>query len=199
MPALQSLPNILACASVGEQLQVLGLASDGGGGMTLLAAGAGSTFIAQLIAFLILAFLVGKFGVPILKKAIDDRGNAVRDEFDKLERETRASSQAVADIKTRLANIDAESKSRIARALDEGARMKLQAEQEATQQAAAEHAKAKRDIQIERDKTILELRMEVVRRTIEVTERAVETLVDEPLHGKMVDKYLGELEKAAKL
>ncbi len=170
---------------------------------TLLAEGAapgfGAPFISQLLGFLIVVALIWKFGVPFIKKMVGELTTSIGSEFDKLERETRESAQAMADFRQKLANIDIESKNRIAKALDEGARMKTQAVTEATQQAAAEHAKAKRDIQIERDKTILELRMEVVRRTIEVTERAVETLVDEPLHGRMVDKYLGQLEKAAKL
>jgi F0F1-type ATP synthase membrane subunit b/b' len=67
---------------------------------------------------------------------------------------------------------------------------------EAVAAAAAEGEKAKRDVQIERDKAILELRAAVTESTVKAVERIVDAVVGDPLNGRLVARYLGDVEKA---
>jgi ATP synthase F0 subunit b len=155
-------------------------------------------FASQAIGFTILAIVLWKFVIPVLRKMLADRSRAIQDRFDQLARDTKEASERLASIQAKLADITSESKRRIEAALAEGARARAQAIAEATAQAAADLEKAKRSIGIERDKAVLELKSEVARLTLEVTERAVDALMNEKLHGRIVDGYLEGVEKAAR-
>jgi F-type H+-transporting ATPase subunit b len=128
---------------------------------------------------------------------IAERTRSVAEQFDRLESEARQTTTGIQELKGRLASIDQESKKRIEVALSEGGLMRQQALTEANAQAAQELTKTQRTIQIERDKALLELRLEVVRLTLAVTEQAVENVVDERLHGRMVEKYLSDVDRVA--
>ncbi len=167
-------------------------------GSMLAAGGYAAPLISQLIAFGVLAFLFWKFGLPFFAKLLGDRTKSVEDQFAKLEQETQKTAQAVAELKQKLASVDAESKRRIEAAVAEGTRLRDQALADARAQAEGELARVKRDIQIERDKALLELRAEVVRLTVLATEGALDAVITPQVHEKMVDKYLGGLEQAAK-
>lgn len=155
-------------------------------------------FASQVIGFTILALVLWKFVIPVLRRMLADRSRGIQDRFDQLARDTREASERLVAVQSKLADVASESKRRIEAALAEGARAREQAVAEANAQAAGELAKAKRTIEIERDKAVLELRAELARLTLEVTERTVDALMDEKIHGRIVDNYLDGLEKAAR-
>jgi F-type H+-transporting ATPase subunit b len=164
----------------------------------LLAAGAFNVIVTQFLAFGLLAFFIIKFGFPVMRKALAARKQEVADTFERLDRESREAAQRIAEFKERLAGIEAESKKRMQAALDEGAKAKAQSLAEANAQAAAEVEKARRAIGIERDKAVMQLRTEVSRLTLEATEKTIDGLMNEKLHGRIVDAYLEGIEKAAR-
>lgn len=166
--------------------------------IVLLAAGPFNVIVTQFLAFGLLAFFIIKYGVPVMRKALAARKQEVSDTFERLDRESREAAKRIAEFKERLAGIDAEAKKRMQAALDEGAKAKAQSIAEANAQAAAEMEKAKRSIGIERDKAVMELRTEVARLTLEATEKTIEGLMNEKLHGRIVDGYLDTVEKAAR-
>lgn len=166
--------------------------------MLLAAGGEWKIVLSQFLAFGLLAFFIIKFGIPVMKKALAARSQEVSDTFERLERETREARERIEELKRNLAGIDAEGRKRIQAALDEGAAAKAQALAEAGAQAAAELAKARRTIDIERDKSVLELRLELARLTLEATEKWVDSLVNEKVHGRIVDWYLENAEEAAR-
>jgi F-type H+-transporting ATPase subunit b len=166
----------------------------------LLAAGGSwvAPFISQVLAFGLLLFLFFKFALPMMRKGLGARTQSIEEQFAKLDREAREASTKIADLKNRLATIADEQAKRLQSAVDEGNRIRSQSMAEAAAMAQQETDKARRTIQIERDKAVLELRAEVARLTLEVTERAVDAIATEPVHGKIVDRYLERLEGAAK-
>jgi F-type H+-transporting ATPase subunit b len=164
----------------------------------VLAAIPWNVIIVQVFAFALLAFFIVKFGFPVLRKALASRQQEVADTFSRLERETKEASDRIAELKTRLAGMDEESKKRIQQALDEGAKAKAQSLTEANAQAAAELEKAKRAIGIERDKAVMELRTEVAHLTLESAEKTIDAMMNEKLHGRIVEWTLDGMEKAVK-
>ncbi|HEU4338848.1 MAG TPA: ATP synthase F0 subunit B [Planctomycetota bacterium] len=166
--------------------------------LPLAAMGPGMMFLSQAFAFVILAALLWKLVIPVLGRMLRDRSQGIQAKFDDLARETREASEGLAAIQARLADIGTETKRRIDAAMAEGAKAREQAVAEAHAQAAAELAKAKRTIELERDKAMLELRSELARLTLETTERTIDSLMNEKLHGRIVDGYLDVVEKAAR-
>ncbi len=166
--------------------------------LTLAAMSPWAMFASQSIAFVILAILLWKLVIPVLRRMLSDRSAGIQKKFDDLARETREANEGLAGIQAKLADIGSETKRRIDAALEEGARAREQAIAEANATAAAELTKAKRTIGIERDKAVLELRSELARLTLETTERTVDSMMNEKLHGRIVDGYLEGVEKAAR-
>ena len=166
--------------------------------LPLAAMDARTMFLSQLVAFVILAAALWFLVIPVLRRMLADRTKGIQDRFDELARETREASEGLAAIKAKLADIATETKKRIDAALAEGAAAREQAVAEANAMAAAELAKAKRTIEIERDKTVLELRLELARLTMEATEKSVDSLMNEKLHGRIVDWYIENAEEAAR-
>jgi len=153
--------------------------------------------ISQLLAFAILAAVLIKWVIPALRGILAGRTRGIQDRFDTLAREVKETSERLAAIRVKLADVESESKRRMQAALEEGARARDQALAEARAQVEAELAKARRTIEIERDKAVLELRAELARITLEVTERTVDGLMDEEIHGRIVEGYLEGLDRAA--
>ena len=166
--------------------------------LALAEMGPGAMFLSQVISFAILATALWFLVIPVLRRMLASRTKGIQERFDELARDTQEASDRLAAIKAKLADIASESKRRIDLALAEGAKAREQAVAEANAQAAAELAKAKRTIGLERDKAVLELRTELARLTLETTERTIDSLMTEKLHGRIVDGYLDEVEKAAR-
>lgn len=166
--------------------------------LALAEMGAPLMFLSQLIAFAILATALWFLVIPVLRRMLAARTKGIQDRFDQLARDTQEAADRLASIKSKLADIASETTRRIDAALAEGARAREQAVAEANTIAAAELAKAKRTIGLERDKAVLELRTELARLTLEETERIVDSVMNEKLHGRIVDGYLDVVEKAAR-
>lgn len=166
-----------------------------------MAGGGGEGFnwqglVVQLLGFLLLALVLWKFVVPVLRKMAQGRSQAIEDRFAKLEGEIEATRRLMEEHRARLSGMEAEARGRMAAAEKEGAatRAALIAEGEAL--ARMEYEKARREIQMERDKAVLEIKAAVVEMTLEATERLVHSSVSERVHNAMVDRYLDGLEEA---
>jgi F-type H+-transporting ATPase subunit b len=163
---------------------------------TLLAAGGHAWWhatVAQVLAFAILAFIVVKYLFPVIRKMLGDRSKAIADEFARLERELAEAAQSTAGVKAKLSDIHSESKLRIDAALAEAARLRESTMAEAATQAEASLAKSRRDVQIERDKAVLELRAAVSDQTVRVTERIIDGVMNEQVQDRLVEKYVADV------
>jgi F-type H+-transporting ATPase subunit b len=80
----------------------------------------------------------------------------------------------------------------IARAIKTGEEIKQKAEQDAKPEAEALVARARNEIQQERDEAITELRKEFTDLTISVAEKVIEQELDKEAHRKLIDKVLEE-------
>ena len=166
---------------------------------TLAAAGFNwHAFIVQALGFAILAVILVKLVVPVLRKMLNERSQGIEDKFLQLDRDVDETKRQIAEYGVRLDRIDEEVSKRMKAAADEGARTRQALLQEAAAQAQAEVDKARRDIQMERDKAILELRATVAEMTVSATERVVDGMMNEQLHGRMVEKALANLPKAVR-
>jgi F-type H+-transporting ATPase subunit b len=137
-------------------------------------------------------------GDPRQADPLADRSKGIEDAFTKLDGEIAETTKKLDEYKAKLAGIEKDIQKRLADAQAEGEKTRQNLMAEAVAAAAAEGEKAKREVAIERDKAILELRAAVTEATVKATERIVDSVAGEALNGRMVTKYLGDLEKAVK-
>ena len=156
-----------------------------------------ATFFVELAAFALLLFLLAKYVIPPINRAMTARQDAIREQFAELD---EAKSEAVA--------AEEEFKSQIADARHEAARIREEAREQGAQiiaemreQAQAEAARivehAHAQIEADRKAAQASLRSEVGTLATTLAGRIVgESLDDEARQSRVVDRFLSELEGA---
>jgi F-type H+-transporting ATPase subunit b len=156
------------------------------------------TFIAELIIFLIILFVIGKYVVPFVNLKLAERQEAIRLEFKELE-----------DARAKLEATEVEYRDLIASARADAARQREEAREEGAQiladlraQAQVESDRIKQaahqQIEAERSRTVEALRAEVGTLAVELAGRVVgESLTDDARQRRVVERFLTEVESRA--
>jgi F-type H+-transporting ATPase subunit b len=153
------------------------------------------TFFVELFAFLLILFILGKYVIPPINKAMTARQDAIRQQFTDLD-------QAKADAKA----AEEEFRAQIADARHEAARIREEAREqgaaiiaEMREQAQAEASRivehAHSQLEADRQQAVTSLRAEVGSLATELAGRIVgEALEDQARQSRVVDRFLADLE-----
>jgi len=153
------------------------------------------TFWVELIAFAIMFFLLAKYIVPPINRAMTARQEAIRKQFTDLD-------QAKADARS----AEEEFRAQIADARHEAARIREEAREqgagiiaEMREQAQAEAARivehAHNQLEADRQQAVTSLRAEVGSLATDLAGRIVgEALEDQARQSRVVDRFLADLE-----
>jgi F-type H+-transporting ATPase subunit b len=153
------------------------------------------TFFVELIAFGIIVWILAKFVVPPINRAMESRQEAIRTQFAELEEAKQAARDA-----------EQEFRSQIADARHQGAKIREEAREQAAQIVAdareqaqveanriVEHGRAQ--VQAERQAAVASLRAEVGTLATELAGRIVgESLEDDERSTRVVDRFLADVE-----
>ena len=155
------------------------------------------TFYVELIAFLIIVFILGKYVVPPINRAMTERQNAIRKEFADLEKAENDARKAEEEYKKQLADAKHEAARIREDAREQGAAiiadMRKQAQDES--ERILRHARAQLDA--ERQQAVASLRTEVGTLATSLAGRIVgESLDDEARQRRVVERFLDELESS---
>ena len=164
----------------------------------LAAMGPGKAFVLQVLGFAVVVFVLVKLVFPQLGKILGGRTKGIEETFHKIDQDTQETIKRIEEIKGRLAQAGEESKKRLQAILDDAARTRTQLLADAHSQVEAAADKAKREITIERDKAVLELRHEVTDLTLRAADHLVQATMNDGLQEKLVTKYLSELDGVKK-
>ena len=169
------------------------LADDGGSNFLL----PNATFFAELIAFLIIMFLLWKYVLPPITKALNDRQEIIEKQMEEADA-TRA----------KLAETEAEYRRAMKEAATQAAQIRDDARADATaireEMLAKAHEEANRiiaagrdQLSAERSNIIRELRAEIGTLAVDLAGRIVgESLEDEARQRGTVDRFLHDLDSA---
>jgi F-type H+-transporting ATPase subunit b len=138
--------------------------------------------VAQTLGFVILMALMARWVYPRLRETLRERRRNIHEAFEKIERDRRESEERLGAARGRLSHFGKDAGERLQKTLDEAARLKLEILQEAAAQADQIRGKAGFEANLEREKTVLELRQEMARMTFEAADRLVAQAVDEEVH-----------------
>lgn len=152
--------------------------------------------LVQIFGFAILVAILVKLVLPALGKILGGRTKGIEDSFAKVEKETAEASKELAELKRRVTEVDQEARRREEASTAEAEKMRAQALADAATQAQGILDKARREIQTERDKAVLELRQEAQQLTLAAADHLAQAAMNDDLHQKLVDGYLGKIEKA---
>jgi len=153
------------------------------------------TFFVELIAFVIIVWILAKWVVPPINKAMTDRQNAIRKEFADLEEAEEAARKAERDYKAQLADARHDAAKIREEAREQGAAiiadMRKQAQEES--ERILRHGRAQ--LEAERSQAVQSLRTEVGTMATSLAGRIVgESLEDDERQSRTVERFIAALE-----
>jgi F-type H+-transporting ATPase subunit b len=146
-----------------------------------------------LIIFLILFWILKKYAFPAVLGAVEAREKALADAIEGAKRDREEAARVLGEHRQQLEGARAEAQRMIAeaRAVAEKSRAELLEKTRLDQQEMLE--RARRDIGVERDKAIAELRREAVDLAIAGASKVVEQNLDSDRNRKLVESFLTSL------
>jgi len=153
-------------------------------------------FIWHFIAFALFAWVLYKFAWKPILQTIDARKDAIDGSFDEIEKKQADVARVQEEYELKLREIQEETTRRIQDAIRHGE--EIAAGIKADAEAARENliAKARAEIEREKEIAVAELRNKVVDLSFDISEKLLRdpTVLDRAAHEKLLEKYLTEVE-----
>jgi F-type H+-transporting ATPase subunit b len=156
-----------------------------------------ATFLVELFAFGIILWVLGRYVVPPINKAIADRQERIRRQLEESEEAKAAANAAEQEYRAALVEARHEAARIREEAREQGAsivtEMREQAHAESARIAAAAHAQ----IEAEKQQVLTQLRTEIGALATTLAGRIVgESLEDEARQRRTVERFIDEVESA---
>jgi F-type H+-transporting ATPase subunit b len=156
------------------------------------------TFIAELVAFLIILWALWKFVLPPLNKSMTERQELIRRQIEESKEAHQRLQQAEQEYKDAMAEARHEATQMREQARADAQRIRAELEAKAREDAANIAAANQRQMEIERQRAMRELRTEIGALAVDLASRIVgESLADEARQRRTVDRFIAEIEAAS--
>ncbi len=152
--------------------------------------------IAQLINFVLLLIIFRLILYKPLLKILDERKKRIQEGLDASDEAKRRLSQTEQEVAKELEKARQQGQEQIAQAQQIAARIQEEARQGARQEADQLLARAKNEIDLQRDSAIAELRREFAGLTITAAERVIKEELDPEKHRRLIQEVLAEAPSA---
>jgi F-type H+-transporting ATPase subunit b len=156
-----------------------------------------ATFLAELAIFLILVFILAKWVIPPINKAMTTRQELIKAQFEEAAK-ARAEAQASQEAhQAELAAARAEASRIREEAREQGAQIVAQHREQAQVEADRVTANAQAQIDVERAQTLAQLKAEVGTIATTLAGRIVgESLDDDDRQKRTVERFIADLENS---
>jgi F-type H+-transporting ATPase subunit b len=153
------------------------------------------TFVVELIAFGVIVWILAKFVIPPINRAMESRQEAIKKDFAELEEAKAAARKAEEEFKAQIADARHEAAKIREEAREQGAQIISEARDQGQSESERiiEHGHAQ--VRAERQQAVASLRAEVGTLAIDLAGRIVgESLEDDERSTRVVDRFLENLE-----
>lgn len=148
--------------------------------------------LAQIVNSVILFGLLYLVAYKPVLRMLDERSRKIKESVKQTEDIKEQAARAEEEAKKRIEAAGQEGQGVIARAVRTGEEVRQQAQQEARGEAEALVARARVEIQRERDEAIDELRREFADLAIRAAEKVIDRSLDKEAHRQLIEKTLEE-------
>jgi len=148
----------------------------------------------QIIAFLIMLWVMNRFAWKPLLKVLEERRNKIQNEFATIEQQKNDLQHLTEDYRLKMSQIGQEAKTKIHQAIEEGQRLSKQIQDETYTEAKEILKKARHDVQQQVEEAKARLKNEVVQIALEATQKLIKENVDTPKNRKLVYDFVNKVE-----
>ena len=174
---------------------LLAAAEAGGGGMMSVDR---TLFWATLVAFGVFAWILAKFAWGPLLKIVDEREKTIRDQVESAEKAAADAKSMLAQHQELLRGAGRERDEILAHATRDSEALRAELQTKARADADQVVARAREQMQREKDVAIAELRAQVADIAVEAASRIVKSSLSEEAQRKLVDDYIKELPRVTR-
>lgn len=154
-----------------------------------------ATFVVELLIFVVILVLLGRYGLPRINKALTDRQQAIRREFAEAKEAKEKAEATEQEYQTLLAQARHEAARIREEAREEGAAIIAELREQAQGEAARILRHAHLQIEAERQQVVQQLRRQVGTMATTLAERIVgESLQDDERRTRTVERFIATLE-----
>ncbi len=154
-----------------------------------------ATYFAELVTFLIILGLLGKYVVPWVNTKLAERQEAIRQQFREAEEARARLEQAEADYREQLSAARADATRQREEAHEQGQQIIAEMKEQARVEADRIIKSAQQQIEAERARAVAAVRAEIGALSVDLAGRIVgESLEDSARQHRIVERFLGELE-----
>jgi ATP synthase F0 subunit b len=155
-------------------------------------------FIAELVGFVLMVFVIWRYVVPLLRNMIKNRQDTVQVQVD----EAESAAERYREAEARLESAIADARSEAARIRDDARADSSRIKEELTEQAEREveriRQRGEEQLTAQRDQVVRRLRGELGGMSMNLAEQlVVQSLSDEPSRSASVDDFLDGIEGLA--
>ncbi|MHB1450442.1 MAG: F0F1 ATP synthase subunit B [Coriobacteriia bacterium] len=147
----------------------------------------------NIVAFVVLFFVMAKVAFPPVTKMLDERANKIRESLEKAEEIRVEAERLLEEYKVRMAEARTEATQVIEQGRKVAESMKAEILAKAREEAEAEKAKAVAAIKAEKESAMAELRGEVADLSVAVAGKILGSSLTKADHEALIDKYLAEV------
>lgn len=168
--------------------------------MTVFMAGGGGLLSFQtgfaiwvLISMLIFLWIMGKYAVPHISSALEEREKNIKDSLEAAETAVAKAEEISKENLQALREAEKEAQKIRKEAVEQAEKIRVERMETARKEAEGLLEDARDTIEQEKRRALNELRNEVGSLVIEATSRLIEAEMDQDKHRKLVDSYLDNL------
>jgi F-type H+-transporting ATPase subunit b len=158
-----------------------------------------ATFLFEIISFLIIMYVLWKWVLPPINKAMTDRQEKIRAQFEEAQQAKSDAENTESELKAQLADARAEASRIREEAREQGAQIIAQHREQAQVEAERITSNAQAQIEVERAQALSQLKGEVGSIATTLAGRIVgESLDDDDRQKRSVERFIAELESDPK-
>jgi len=154
--------------------------------------------VTHVIAFLLVLWLLRRFAWGPVLNFLESRRARIAGEFERIETERGQVAVLRSDYETKLREIDVEARRKIQAAVTEGNAAAARIKEEAQQERRQRLVRAEEEVQRLEESAQETLRRRVVDLAIQAAEKAIGERLDDEGHRRLIDRYIDELDGAAR-
>lgn len=148
--------------------------------------------IIQIIAFLIMFWVLKRYGWQPLLDVLEARRKKIQDEFDSIAAQKEDVKSLNEQYEAKLKEVHAEGRKKIQEAIAEGHQISLKIQQDAQSQAKEIITKAKAEISSEISQANNQLKNDIVNLVMDTTEKILQKKLDDSSQKKLIADFVEE-------
>jgi len=149
-----------------------------------------------LVIFLILLYVLAKTAWPAILKVVEERERAIQAQLDDAAKANAEAQRVLAVYQQQVAAAREEAQAIVAAARQAGERLREELVGKGRAEQEELLVRARREIGLEKDKALVELRREAVELSIAAASKVIERNLDSEADRKLVRQYLADLESS---